>query len=212
MVVGRRGAGGCAAGSACYRSGRHDRRRDWWRWTFVPGRRAGAGRGRARGRLLGRDVTSVRAGLAAGSVGLPERCDAVVVGGGVLGLASAYELACRNLSVVVVEGGRVGGWQSGRNLGFVRQQGRALAELPMMMAASRRWRGLGGELGSDVEWPTGGNLRLTNDPELAGRFERGGGDAASLGGGSPGVGPAEGGSVLPRGGAAVRARGFTPVH
>src|SRR5258708_8299181 len=181
MVVGRRGAGGCAAGAACGRCGGADRRGDWWRWTFVRGRRAGGGRGRARGRLLGRDVTSVRPGLAAGSVGLPERCDAVVVGGGVLGLASAYELACRNLSVVVVEGGRVGGWQSGRNLGFVRQQGRALAELPMMMAASRRWRGLGGELGSDVEWRSGGHLRLTNDPSLAGRYERWGAAAASLG-------------------------------
>jgi glycine/D-amino acid oxidase-like deaminating enzyme len=142
-------------------------------------------------------VISVRPGLAAGSVGLPERCDAVVVGGGVLGLASAYELACRNLSVVLVESGRVGGRQSGRNLGFVRQQGRALAELPMMMAASRRWRGLGGELGSDVEWRMGGNLRLTNDPELAGRYERWVADAASLGLDSRVVSRAEVESILP---------------
>jgi len=73
------------------------------------------------------------------SAGLPERCDAVVVGGGVLGLSSAYELARRNLSVVLIESGRVGARQSGRNLGFVRQQGRALAELPMMMTANQRW-------------------------------------------------------------------------
>ncbi len=46
-------------------------------------------------------MTSARSGPAAGPVGLPERCDAVVVGGGVLGLASAYELACRNLSVLM---------------------------------------------------------------------------------------------------------------
>ena len=69
-----------------------------------------------------------------------------------LGLSSAYELARRNLSVVLVESGQVGGQQSGRNLGFVRQQGRAPAELPMMMAANQRWRGLAEELGSDVEW------------------------------------------------------------
>jgi NADPH-dependent 2,4-dienoyl-CoA reductase/sulfur reductase-like enzyme len=43
---------------------------------------------------------------AARLIGLPERCDVVVVGGGVLGLASAYELAGRNLTVVLVEGGR----------------------------------------------------------------------------------------------------------
>ena len=121
----------------------------------------------------------------------------VVVGGGVLGLASAYELARRNLAVVLVEGGRVGGRQSGRNLGFVRQQGRAPAELPMMMAANRRWRGLGDELGSDVEWQMGGNLRLTNDPELATRYERWAADAASLGLDSRVVSRAEVESILP---------------
>jgi glycine/D-amino acid oxidase-like deaminating enzyme len=134
---------------------------------------------------------------AARLIGLPQRCDVVVVGGGVLGLASAYELAGRNLSVVLVEGGRVGGRQSGRNLGFVRQQGRAPAELPMMMAASQRWRGLGDELGSDVEWRMGGNLRLTNDPELAGRYERWAADAAALGLDSRVVSDAEVETILP---------------
>jgi glycine/D-amino acid oxidase-like deaminating enzyme len=142
-------------------------------------------------------VTSARPGAAAHSAGLPERCDAVVVGGGVLGLSSAYELARRNLSVVLIESGRVGARQSGRNLGFVRQQGRALAELPMMMTANQRWRGLGDELGSDVEWQMGGNLRLTNDPELASRYERWVADAASLGLDSRVVSRAEVASILP---------------
>src|SRR6516225_2801360 len=142
-------------------------------------------------------MTSARPRPAARSIGLPERCDAVVVGGGVLGLASAYELARRNLSVVLLESGRIGGRQSGRNLGFVRQQGRALAELPMMMAASQRWRGLSDELGSDVEWQLGGNLRLTNDPQLASRYERWAADAASLGLDSRVVSRAEVESILP---------------
>src|SRR5262249_34165884 len=105
--------------------------------------------------------------------------------------------ARRNLSVVLIESGRVGGRQSGRNLGFVRQQGRARTELPMMMAANKRWRGLGDELGSDVAWQMGGNLRLTNDPELASRCERWGADAASLGLDSRVVSPAEVASILP---------------
>ena len=114
-----------------------------------------------------------------------------------LGLSSAHELARRNLSVVLVESGRVGGRQSGRNLGFVRQQGRALAELPMMMAANQRWRGLGQELGSDVEWRMGGNLRLTNDPGLASRYEKWAAGAASLGLDSRVVSRAEVASILP---------------
>src|SRR5215471_16678759 len=142
-------------------------------------------------------MTSARPAPAARHVGLPGRCDAVVVGGGVLGLSSAYELARRNLSVVLVESGQVGGRQSGRNLGFVRQQGRAPAELPLMMAANQRWRGLSRELGSDVEWRMGGNLRLTNDPEQASRYERWAADAASLGLDSRAVSPSEVESILP---------------
>jgi glycine/D-amino acid oxidase-like deaminating enzyme len=142
-------------------------------------------------------MTSARPGAAARSVGLPQRCDVVVVGGGVLGLSSAYELARRGLSVVLVESGHVGGRQSGRNLGFVRQQGRAPAELPMMMAANQRWQGLSHELGADVEWRMGGNLRLTNDPELASRYERWVADAASLGRDSRVVSNAEVESILP---------------
>jgi len=142
-------------------------------------------------------MTSARPGPAAHSVGLPQRCDAVVVGGGVLGLSSAYELARRGLSVVLLESGQVGGRQSGRNLGFVRQQGRSPAELPMMMAAIQRWQGLSHELGADVEWRMGGNLRLTNDPELASRYERWVADAASLGLDSRVVSNAEVASILP---------------
>ena len=141
-------------------------------------------------------VTSARPGAVAHPAGLPERCDAVVVGGGVLGLSSAYELARRNMSVVLIESGLVGARQSGRNLGFVRQQGRALAELPMMMTAKQRWRGLGDELGSDVEWQMGGNLRLTNDPGLASRYEWWAADAASLGLDSRVVSRAEVASIL----------------
>src|SRR5215471_6523126 len=142
-------------------------------------------------------MTSARPGPAARSAGLPERCDAVVVGGGVLGMSSAYELARRGLSVVLVESGHVGGRQSGRNLGVVRQQGRAPAELPMMMAANQRWQGLSNELGADVEWRMGGNLRLTNAPELASRYERWVADAASLGLDSRVVSTAEVASILP---------------
>ena len=112
---------------------------------------------------------------------LPLRRDVVVIGGGIVGLASAYELARRGVSVLLIEQDRVGSKQSGRNLGFVRQQGRALPELPIMMEANRRWRSLSGELGKDVEWVMGGNLRLTNDPGLAASYESWVKVAASLG-------------------------------
>ena len=112
---------------------------------------------------------------------VPARRDVVVVGGGIVGLASAYEIARRGASVLVIERDRAGAHQSGRNLGFVRQQGRAAAELPIMMAANRRWRLLSAELQDDVEWVMGGNLRLTNEAALATRYEQWVQQASSIG-------------------------------
>ena len=65
------------------------------------------------------------------------RCDVVVVGGGIVGCATAYYLARRGVRVVLLERGEVAGEQSGRNWGFVRQQGRDPAEVPLMVEANR---------------------------------------------------------------------------
>jgi glycine/D-amino acid oxidase-like deaminating enzyme len=98
---------------------------------------------------------------------LPERVDAAVVGGGIVGCASAFELAKRGLSVLVLEKGEIAGEQSGRNLGFVRQQGRDPAELPLAIASNRRWLELVQELDADFEWVQGGNIALALDAEEA---------------------------------------------
>ena len=73
---------------------------------------------------------------------LPNECDVVVIGAGIIGIMSAWYLARLGLRVVVCEKGRVAGEQSSRNWGWVRQQGRDLAELPIMIEANRIWQGL----------------------------------------------------------------------
>jgi glycine/D-amino acid oxidase-like deaminating enzyme len=78
---------------------------------------------------------------------LPAEADVVVIGAGIAGTASAYFLAERGLNVLLCEKGRVAGEQSSRNWGWVRQQGRDWAELPIMMEANRIWRGLAGATG-----------------------------------------------------------------
>ena len=95
---------------------------------------------------------------------LPSECDVVVIGGGIMGVASAYYLALAGHSVVVIEKGRIGGEQSGRNWGWVRQQARDIDELPLMMEANRMWRSAEDELGSDIEWTQAGNLAIARDP------------------------------------------------
>jgi glycine/D-amino acid oxidase-like deaminating enzyme len=103
---------------------------------------------------------------------LPGQADVVIVGGGIVGCASAYQLARRGLGVLLLEKGEIAGEQSGRNLGFVRQQGRDPAELPLAAAANRIWQTLQAELDADIEWVQGGNLALAFDEvEAAGYRE-----------------------------------------
>ena len=92
---------------------------------------------------------------------LPEAVDIVVIGAGVAGTASAYFLAERGAKVLLCEKGRVAGEQSSRNWGWVRQQGRDWAELPIMMESNRIWRGLAEKTGeADLTFTQSGCLHL----------------------------------------------------
>jgi len=103
---------------------------------------------------------------------LPEAVDAVVIGGGVIGVSSAYHLARKGLSVALVEKGHVAGEQSSRNWGWCRQQGRARAEIPLAREALRLWEELQEEAGADTGFRRTGVLFLTKDPKEAADWER----------------------------------------
>ena len=104
-------------------------------------------------------TTPTRAGAGMGLA------DVVVVGGGISGTAAAYELARYGVRVTLLEKGDLASMASGWTLAGVRQSGRAPAELPLAMAAVRRWATLGEELGADVEYRREGNLRLARTPD-----------------------------------------------
>lgn len=82
---------------------------------------------------------------------LPEAVDVVVIGGGIVGIASALYLADEGFSVALVEKGRIACEQSSRNWGWIRQHGRDEAELPIMIEANRLW----GELDTATKGATG---------------------------------------------------------
>ncbi|MEO1198569.1 MAG: FAD-binding oxidoreductase [Pseudomonadota bacterium] len=102
---------------------------------------------------------------------LPEHADVVVIGAGVIGIATAYFLAKAGISVFVAEKGRVAGEQSSRNWGWVRKQGRDPAELPIMIEALEHWKGLSTETGEDFGLEQNGVVYLADDAKTLSEFE-----------------------------------------
>ena len=88
--------------------------------------------------------------------------DVVVIGGGIVGCATAYNLAKRGVSVVLVEKGEIAGEQSGRNWGWVSQL-RNPVEAPLQILSQKIWGGLTDELDADLEWVQAGSFYLAAD-------------------------------------------------
>ncbi len=93
---------------------------------------------------------------------VPASADVVVIGGGIVGVSTAWFLAKQGVSVALCEKGHIAGEQSGRNWGWVRIQGRDTREIPMMQESLRIWSGLKDEIGEDVGFTRGGCFFTAN--------------------------------------------------
>ena len=103
---------------------------------------------------------------------LPSEADVVVIGAGIAGTATAYFLAERGVKVLLCDKGRVAGEQSSRNWGWVRQQGRDWAELPIMMEANRIWRDLAEKTGDrDLTFTQSGCVYLIENEASLKKYE-----------------------------------------
>jgi glycine/D-amino acid oxidase-like deaminating enzyme len=89
---------------------------------------------------------------------MPSTADVIIIGAGIVGISTAWFLAQQGVDVVVCEKGHIAGEQSGRNWGWVRQQGRDTREMPMIVESLRIWRGLEAEIGEDVGYSEQGVL------------------------------------------------------
>ncbi|MDG1707952.1 MAG: FAD-binding oxidoreductase [Emcibacteraceae bacterium] len=81
---------------------------------------------------------------------IPSDADVVIIGGGIVGVSTAWFLAKQGIKVVLCEKGHIAGEQSGRNWGWVRQQDRDVRELPMIIESMKIWQTLSDEIGEDV--------------------------------------------------------------
>lgn len=103
--------------------------------------------------------------------------DVVIVGGGIMGAATAFFLRQRGCSVILLERGLVGQQASGVNFGNVRRQGRFLPQLPLANRARVVWGKLKDLLGEDAEFLPNGHLRVCFRAEEVGRLEQYAADA-----------------------------------
>jgi sarcosine oxidase subunit beta len=103
----------------------------------------------------------------------PPRTEIVIIGGGVMGLSIAYNLAVRGQSdVIVFERGYLAQGASGRNGGGVRQQWSTEMNVELMKRSVELCRRFAGELGVNVWFRQGGYLFLARQPAEVDRLEK----------------------------------------
>lgn len=89
--------------------------------------------------------------------------DVIVLGGGLMGTASAYFLARRGASVTLIERNRIGSGATVASFGNIRRTGRHLSQLPLAHRSLRLWGEAEKMLGRDVEFRATGHIRLIFD-------------------------------------------------
>lgn len=117
-----------------------------------------------------RVVAATWSGTLTPPASMPERADIVIIGGGIIGVSTAWFLAKQGIDVVLCEKGYIAGEQSGRNWGWVRQQGRDPRELPMMIESMRIFRELESEIGENIGFVQGGCLLTARNERRLQKF------------------------------------------
>ena len=91
---------------------------------------------------------------------LPEEVDVAIIGGGVIGVCTAWFLAKSGRKVLICDKGRIAGEQSSRNWGWVRVNGRDDAETPIAIESLRHWEAFAQEIGPDIGFERHGIIEL----------------------------------------------------
>ncbi|MBK0417496.1 FAD-binding oxidoreductase [Leucobacter sp. CSA1] len=116
---------------------------------------------------------------------MTERFDALVIGGGLLGCATAWMIARDGGSVLLAERDQVNQHASGQNAGSLHFQleyrmmehgieaaKKAAEAMPLHLEAAKLWQSLPAEAGEDIEVKQSGGLMLAENAEQAALLEQ----------------------------------------
>ena len=90
----------------------------------------------------------------------PEATRVVVIGGGIIGVCTAFFLARKGVPVVLCEKGEIAAEQSSRNWGWCRKMGRDPRELPLAIEALRLWAEMNHLVGAETGFRRSGIVYL----------------------------------------------------
>ena len=101
---------------------------------------------------------------------LPSQIDVAVIGGGIIGLSTALELARNGIKVAVFEKGYLAGEQSSRNWGWIRSLARDTKELPLARLADAAWQDMQSRI--DVGYRRTGLAYLVSSEAQMAKYEK----------------------------------------
>lgn len=94
----------------------------------------------------------------------PAATGVVVIGGGIIGVCTAFFLTRRGVPVTICEKGEIGAEQSSRNWGWCRKMGRDPREIPLAMEALRLWAEMNTLTGLETGFRRSGIVYLGRTP------------------------------------------------
>jgi glycine/D-amino acid oxidase-like deaminating enzyme len=112
---------------------------------------------------------------------LPEVCDTVIIGGGIIGVTAALYLAEAGQRVVLVEKGHIAGEQSSRNWGWCRQGRRDPREFDLIRESLTLWRGMNAAIGAETGFATCGSFFGARNAATEMKYEQWTSDARQAG-------------------------------
>ncbi len=102
---------------------------------------------------------------------MKKNVDIAVIGGGIIGMATAYDLSLKGIDVAVIERKYIGSGSTSRCIGGLRHQFSIPAAIRLMKESIRLYSEMEEEFGFSVEFHKGGYLLLAHDQHLLDIFK-----------------------------------------